>query len=195
MNTVTINADSWTIHARQALTNSQLRQELECWFEKKTRGLYLYLFIEGATISDLDYASQENIEQLKLECLQIVRLFCTDFELYARRMSFENDGRWQLRTATSLEQLPADSLLKQESTRSLSSTNKKIGQIQLLGKQPERFRRIVFKYPGIDDPTTALLEFNQFQIADQPEIVCWTGIASEESPQENNSNSTGGQIS
>lgn len=176
------------IFARDPIDDRSLADELNIWLPKQKVGLCL--FREGATVCDLSWATPESLVQEQLKPLWIVRMFCIEFELFARRRTHEQGGRWQLRIIGPASELPDGHAV----TPIGAATS-----VMMLGEQtedgafvdkPNRYRRARLHYPvggDIRPDATCRLIVQQMQLdpdesgqSGEP-ISCWTEIQLDDS--------------
>ncbi len=179
--------NQWKVITRYPVDQTELSRELQHWVRKAAKDNVL--FREGATISQMTFANENLVEASELDPLQIVRLFCPKFELYARRHSYNGNGIWQLRITSCLNDLP-DGVQMECSGKT---------QVRLLGDQPDRYRRATFEYCDLDGKeSSCVLEANLFRpesafgdrsdsgnsTYEEETICCWTSINKLPSPDQ-----------
>src|SRR5690606_14140877 len=64
------------------------------------------LFREGATLSEFCWGNRDFCVDAELARLWMIRLFCQQYELYARRLDDPGSGNWQLRIVAQENHLP-----------------------------------------------------------------------------------------
>ncbi len=159
----------------------QLSRELVDWLNKVNTGVYV--FREGAELSQFDWGNQRWLAEPELDRLWTVRLFCKEFELYARRLDYGLPGTWQLR-------IVAQEKYKQDLADAQPVQWIANDRLLLLGEAigaatPEwytpfglgRYQRARLNYPGSWKPDeSCALRVQRFQPPEGAEILCWTQL-------------------
>ncbi|MCU0980222.1 MAG: hypothetical protein MUF25_13800 [Pirellulaceae bacterium] len=173
----------------ETVDQAALAGQLTAWLKKVEEGVYV--FREGATISQFDWGNERWWSETELDRLWTVRLFCREFELYARRLSYADPAPWQLRIAARGE-------LRQDLPASQPLTDAGTDCVRLLGTATgtavsdhrtqfdpgsDRYRRARLSYPGpwnVGD--SCGLTANRFQPPTGAQIVCWTALTAIPAP-------------
>lgn len=158
-----------------------LAQELVAWLNKVNSGVYV--FREGAELSQFDWGDQCWLTEGELERLWSVRLFCHAFELAARRLSYGGAEAWQLRIVARDEykQDLADARpVRWIANDRLLLLGEAIGDATPQWYTPfglGRFQRARLNYPGNwKRGQSCALRVQRFQPPDGAEILCWSRL-------------------
>lgn len=157
-----------------------LARELVAWLNKVTSGVYV--FREGAELSQFDWGNQRWLTEAELERLWTVRLFCPEFELYARRLDYA-PAVWQLRIAawdTHSQDLAAGELLEPVDEDRILLLGEATGDATPQRYTPfglGRYQRAQLEYPGNWKPgESCALRVQRFQPSEGAAILCWTQL-------------------
>lgn len=172
---------SWKVFARESISQADLTAQFAEWFPRKPRGLYL--FREGPTVCDLWWADDSaKFSSESLEAIWIIRMFCEDFELYSRRLTFDDGGLWQLRIASWYGDLHEGEAIDLVGTSNLMLLGKNhkptAGDANNFQLEPNRYRRAKINYPGDwKHEDNCRLVARQFQpTSGGGSISCWSHL-------------------
>ena len=168
-----------------SLSEGELSIRLSKWFAKIEQGVYL--FREGPTISQFDWNNDEaRFAEAELAGLWLVRVFCREYELFARRLNYNVEQTWQVRIVAEPRLLTAEPrLLTEGNTATFIEDAATVlwgdatGSGNSFVTKPNRFRRAKLEYPGTEswsERERCKLLAERFQPAEGETIVCWTEL-------------------
>lgn len=168
------------------LAQSELSVELTYWLNNKVHE-GVRLFHEGATVSEFQWGKAEYLSDAKLWDVWLVRLFCTEYELCARRLDYETGGNWQLRIAAQQNHLPPSEFPSRELLARCADDDEialLLGQARGIEDEfdlrPNRYRRACISYPNgkWQEGIRCGLVTTRFQPPYGGTIVCWKELKS-----------------
>lgn len=164
----------WRITTRRR-NDTDLETELTTWLNKVAQGVFL--FREGPTLSEYQWGNAGGISAPQLSLCWIVRLFCREFEIYARRINYEANNSWQVRIAAEKKHLPDGEELTPLEEQTLLLLGEASGDGDHFVQKPFRYRRAELRYPGSwNTGDSCGLLFRRFQPKEGGAIVCWQAL-------------------
>jgi hypothetical protein len=163
--------NTWRIKT-QRLDQIGLADEMATWLAKVRQGVFL--FREGPTLSEFQWGNAHDVSAAELSRTWIVRLFCREFEIYARRINYEAGNSWQVRIAAAKDHLRDGEELITLDEQTQLLLGEATGDGEEFAQKPFRYRRGELRYPGQWQwGDSCGLWTRRFQPKEGGAIVCW----------------------